>query len=142
MAINLNSSIRIRSDRDKGREVGREFVPADGNRLKFYQAGSVTLLKRLILQDIHFCGVNREDATFVEVMLQFEHKVDEWLTICRIRLEGKTSDHVSINFSGEVSSYKSDGTTGLLRFQKDAGDSTDYTFNAFVVGREVEKLDN
>jgi len=141
MAVNLNNPVVVTSDRERGREVGREFIPADGNRSKFYQAGSVEEAKRLILQDIHFCGVNREAGTFIEVMLQFEHKVDDWVTICRIRLVGESSDHVSINFSGEVSSYKSIGDTGLLRFQKEDGDSTDYTFNAFVVGREVSKLE-
>ena len=138
--VNLNQATLIITDSARGREVGREFVPADGNRSKFYQAGTVAIPKILIIQDIHFGGINRVAGTFVEVALQFEHKVDEWLTLCRIRLVGEESDHVSINFTGEVSSYKSIGDTGLLRFQKEDGDSTDYIFNAFVVGREVEKL--
>ena len=140
MAVNLNQATLVTSDASRGRDKMIEFTTADGNRLKFFQVGTVAEPMRLILQDFVLTGVNRVDGTFVEVMIQMEDKPSDWKTLCRMRLEGKEMKVISQSFTGIVGTYKAPGES-VMRFQLEDADSTDYVFNITAVGREAKELE-
>ena len=70
MAVNLDNLTVVTSEGARGRDKMIEVTTADGNREKFFQVGTVEDPMRLILQDFVLTGINRDDGTFVEVMLQ------------------------------------------------------------------------
>jgi len=137
--INLNSPIPTTSNASRGRDKMVEYVPADGNRLKFFQVGTIADPMRLILQDFVWTGINRTVGTFIEVMLQMEDSPAVWKTIARMRLEGKEMKVISHSFTGTVATYKAPGES-VMRLQTDTGDSADFVFTVTAVGREQREL--
>jgi len=134
--VSLDGATKVVSDYvDRSRNVNATFVPADGNRNKFFQVGEVGAPKRLILQDFLLSGVNRVDATFVEIQVQWEDKDSVWKNLVTMRLDGLDCKMIGHSFTGKVDTARM-ADDAPLRFQMINTDSTDYEFNIVAIGRE------